>query len=45
MMSAITVAPFTGAWIEILESALLRLFENVAPFTGAWIEITDFTMR
>ena len=35
-----TVAPFTGAWIEI-ESAkdLVSYLGDVAPFTGAWIEI------
>ena len=34
------VAPFTGAWIEILRTS--GTFESgvVAPFTGAWIEIS-----
>ena len=34
------VAPFTGAWIEIVvvkETGIVD--EGVAPFTGAWIEI------
>ena len=35
------VAPFTGAWIEILDE-LKRIQQRiVAPFTGAWIEIAD----
>ena len=33
------VAPFTGAWIEILYDTWITLDEGVAPFTGAWIEI------
>ena len=34
-----TVAPYTGAWIEI--AFLQQRFSNpsVAPYTGAWIEI------
>ena len=36
------VAPFTGAWIEILHGARRSdLYAGVAPFTGAWIEISD----
>ena len=34
-----TVAPFTGAWIEIKRRPLFGSSANVAPFTGAWIEI------
>ena len=35
-----TVAPFTGAWIEIPDARLQRSeYLGVAPFTGAWIEI------
>ena len=34
-----TVAPFTGAWIEILLTTGLRKSSSVAPFAGAWIEI------
>ena len=34
-----TVAPFTGAWIEIVKIVQHQLGELVAPFTGAWIEI------
>ena len=33
------VAPFTGAWIEIILSSLEERLNKVAPFTGAWIEI------
>ena len=33
------VAPFTGAWIEIIGVPCLYLRRLVAPFTGAWIEI------
>ena len=36
------VAPFVGAWIEIIntyEEVLEWL--NVAPFVGAWIEIGE----
>ena len=32
-----TVAPFTGAWIEIYNVAVAAVYESVAPFTGAWI--------
>ena len=35
------VAPFTGAWIEILLSDAADMNERVAPFTGAWIEIVS----
>ena len=34
------VAPFTGAWIEILGSLATVGGAYVAPFTGAWIEIS-----
>ena len=33
------VAPFTGAWIEILGVPCCWMSFSVAPFTGAWIEI------
>ena len=36
-----TVAPFTGAWIETVDSVDTCYRAVVAPFTGAWIE-TDF---
>ena len=34
------VAPFVGAWIEIVECSNLTVGKEVAPFVGAWIEIT-----
>ena len=34
------VAPFVGAWIEIILSAHLSFLLGVAPFVGAWIEIS-----
>ena len=34
-----TVAPFTGAWIEICQAFEVAFGIFVAPFTGAWIEI------
>ena len=33
------VAPFTGAWIEIVILSDSQLTVLVAPFTGAWIEM------
>ena len=33
------VAPFTGAWIEIVVRLAWSRQRVVAPFTGAWIEI------
>ena len=34
------VAPFTGAWIEMLKAGTgIQTRWKVAPFTGAWIEI------
>ena len=38
----INVAPFTGAWIEMVLSDTPPPCELVAPFTGAWIEIVSF---
>ena len=35
----LSVAPFTGAWIEIICDDLTDYVISVAPFTGAWIEI------
>ena len=35
----IPVAPFTGAWIEMVSLSLVDIAMSVAPFTGAWIEI------
>ena len=33
------VAPFAGAWIEIVNSSAFLMPNRVAPFAGAWIEI------
>ena len=43
MVIAITikVAPFAGAWIEIVSPILARTPLKVAPFAGAWIEIDN----
>ena len=35
----IDVAPFAGAWIEILHPVSSGETHLVAPFAGAWIEI------
>ena len=35
----VKVAPFAGAWIEILSHGLKIIRYLVAPFAGAWIEI------
>ena len=34
------VAPFVGAWIEIVGYTKTEINRMVAPFVGAWIEIT-----
>ena len=39
LRNAGSVAPFTGAWIEILDACVHLADDLVAPFTGAWIEI------
>ena len=36
---ALIVAPFAGAWIEILYWSYGYVVYGVAPFAGAWIEI------
>ena len=33
------VAPFAGAWIEIIQFSSFLTARSVAPFAGAWIEI------
>ena len=38
------VAPFTGAWIEILGPSSIPSPGPVAPFTGAWIEIDKMSV-
>ena len=37
-----SVAPYTGAWIEISYDNLFIVDSEVAPYTGAWIEIAYF---
>ena len=39
------VAPFTGAWIEIMAISFISLLCIVAPFTGAWIEMRTASTR
>ena len=39
MSKIIDVAPFVGAWIEIMGKKEKELQKVVAPFVGAWIEI------
>ena len=34
-----SVAPYTGAWIEIPLFCVNKKAKRVAPYTGAWIEI------
>ncbi len=34
------VAPFTGAWVEMVPTEFDICVDRVAPFTGAWVEIT-----
>ena len=38
-MTTGTVAPFTGAWIEIPKIRRSSAINTVAPFAGAWIEM------
>ena len=35
------VAPYAGAWIEIICSPDVFVCNVVAPYAGAWIEILD----
>ena len=37
------VAPFAGAWIEIIVQHACCRKRYVAPFAGAWIEIVGIT--
>ena len=39
ILSIFGVAPFAGAWIEMLTRSRKNLKQDVAPFAGAWIEI------
>ena len=40
-MSKDAVAPFAGAWIEIVVPVYSSIPFAVAPFAGAWIEISQ----
>ena len=35
----VLVAPFAGAWIEIVNGNSIIFEDTVAPFAGAWIEM------
>ena len=37
------VAPFAGAWIEIIFNIRSDAVRKVAPFAGAWIEIANIS--
>ena len=39
MISANTVAPYAGAWIEIIRVKGAAAPPAVAPYAGAWIEM------
>ena len=36
------VAPFAGAWIEIVSISRIKITAAVAPFAGAWIEMCPY---
>ena len=38
-MKSKEVAPYAGAWIEIIGAFYCDSFQHVAPYAGAWIEI------
>ena len=40
LLERLKVAPFAGAWIEIVLNGLTKITNIVAPFAGAWIEIS-----
>ena len=35
----VCVAPYAGAWIEMMNQRRLKRIHMVAPYAGAWIEI------
>ncbi len=39
LLPEIAVAPYLGAWIEIIYPSTTKLEVGVAPYLGAWIEI------
>ena len=44
-LKKLSVAPYTGAWIEITSSKGSYRQHYVAPYTGAWIEIRRILMK
>ena len=40
-LGCFAVAPYAGAWIEIILLMKIFVLVNVAPYAGAWIEIGD----
>ena len=40
----VVVAPYAGAWIEILRLPILKNLRGVAPYAGAWIEMPVLTV-
>ena len=40
-----TVAPYAGAWIEIMRATASTIASLVAPYAGAWIEIEKATPK
>ena len=42
LANVVSVAPFTGAWIEITRHPNRWQGGRVAPFTGAWIEMEKY---
>ena len=39
------VAPYAGAWIEMLLEKNDIYYKHVAPYAGAWIEILPLTEK
>ena len=44
-IALVRVAPYTGAWIEIISTGLRISQINVAPYTGAWIEMCKLNQQ
>ena len=45
LISDCAVAPFAGAWIEMVYASAVRCQTYVAPFAGAWIEMITTIIR
>ena len=41
-LESASVAPYAGAWIEMVVARLPMVLIPVAPYAGAWIEIRLF---